>query len=122
MEIKYCVKVNMILVGGVTSKKIKHIQDIRNLYVLNRKKKMSRMEIKYCVKVNMILVLGVIEKERRHVISISLTFPMLRRLSSKAQGRNFFWKPSKPCNVGIRWIAFTEYSQMSTHMPFFQSI
>ena len=30
-------------------------------------------------------------------------------------------KPSKPCHVGIHWIAFTEYSQMSTHMPGFHS-
>ena len=28
--------------------------------------------------------------------------------------------PSKPCHVGIHWIALTEYSQMSTHMPGFQ--
>ena len=30
-----------------------------------------------------------------------LTLPMLRLLSSKAQGCNDFWKPSKPCHVGI---------------------
>ena len=32
-----------------------------------------------------------------------------------------FWKPSKPCHVGIHWIAFTECSQMSTHVPGFHS-
>ena len=32
-----------------------------------------------------------------------------------------FWNPSKPCHVGIHWIAVTEYSQMSTHVPGFQS-
>ena len=31
-----------------------------------------------------------------------------------------FWKPSKPCPVGIHWIAIAEYSQMSTHVPGFQ--
>ena len=32
-----------------------------------------------------------------------------------------FLKPSKPCQVGIHWIALAEYSQMSTHVPGFQS-
>ena len=32
-----------------------------------------------------------------------------------------FWESSKPCHVGIHWIALSEYSQMSTHMPGFQS-
>ena len=32
-----------------------------------------------------------------------------------------FLKPSKPCHVGIHWIALDEYSQMSTHMPGFRS-
>ena len=31
------------------------------------------------------------------------------------------WKASKPCHVGIHWIALHEYSQMSTYMPGFQS-
>ena len=30
-------------------------------------------------------------------------------------------KRSKPCHVGIHWIVLTEYSQMSTHLPGFQS-
>ena len=46
---------------------------------------------------------------------------MLRLLTSKAQGHKDFWKSSKPYHVGIHWIALTEYSQMSTHMPWFQS-
>ena len=50
-----------------------------------------------------------------------LTLSMLRLLSSKAQGRNDFWKTSKPCHVGIHWIALAEYSQMSNHVPGFQS-
>ena len=33
-----------------------------------------------------------------------------------------FWKPSKPCHVGIHGIALAECSQMSTHLPGFQSI
>ena len=28
---------------------------------------------------------------------------------------------SEPCQVGIHWIALAEYSQMSTHVPGFQS-
>ena len=28
-----------------------------------------------------------------------------------------FWKPSEPCRSGIHWIAFAEYSQMSTNFP-----
>ena len=50
-----------------------------------------------------------------------LTLPILRLLSSKAQGREVFWKPFKPCNVGIFWMALAEYSQMSTHVPGFPS-
>ena len=42
---------------------------------------------------------------------------MQRLLSSKAQGCKDFWKASKPCHVGIHWMALTEYSQMSTHLP-----
>ena len=38
----------------------------------------------------------------------------------KAQGCRDFCKPSKPSHVGIHWIALTEYSQMSTHVPGFQ--
>ena len=47
-------------------------------------------------------------------VSGSLTLPMRRPLSSKAQGRKEFWKPSEPCHVGIHWKALAEYSQMST--------
>ena len=50
-----------------------------------------------------------------------LTLPMLSLLSSKTQGCNDFCKPSQPCYVGIHWIALAEYSQMSTHVPRFQS-
>ena len=32
---------------------------------------------------------------------------MLRLLSSKAQGRKDFWKPSKPCHIGICWKALS---------------
>ena len=37
--------------------------------------------------------------------------------SSKEKGRKYFLNPSKPCHVGIHWIALAEYSQMSTHLP-----
>ena len=54
-----------------------------------------------------------------------LTLPMLRLLLPKAQGCKLFWKiknqKSKPCHVGIHWIALTEYSKMSTHLPGLQS-
>ena len=40
---------------------------------------------------------------------------------SKAQKRKDFYKPSKPCHVGIHWEALTEYSQMSTHMSGFNN-
>ena len=50
-----------------------------------------------------------------------LTLPMLRVLSSKAQGCKDFWKTSKPCHVGIHLKALAEYSHMSTHVPGFQS-
>ena len=52
---------------------------------------------------------------------LSIIFPMLRLHSSEAQGCKDFCKPSKPCHVGIHWIALTEYSQMSTPMPRFES-
>ena len=39
---------------------------------------------------------------------------MLRLLSSKAQTCKDFWKPYKPCHVGIHYTALAEYSQMSS--------
>ena len=50
-----------------------------------------------------------------------LTLPMLRLLLAKAQVCKDFGKASKPCHVGIHWIALTEHSHMRTHMPRFQS-
>ena len=47
---------------------------------------------------------------------------MLRLLSSNAQEHKDFWKTSEPCHTGIHWIALSEYSQMSTHLPGFQSL
>ena len=38
-----------------------------------------------------------------------LILRMLRLSSSKAQGCNEFCVLSKPCHVGIHWIALTEY-------------
>ena len=51
----------------------------------------------------------------------SIILPMLRILSSKAQGLKVFWKPFKPCCVGIHWVVLAEFSQMSTHLAGFQS-
>ena len=53
--------------------------------------------------------------------NLALTLPMLRLLPSKAQERKDFLKPSKPCHVGIHWIAFADYSQMGTQVPGFLS-
>ena len=50
-----------------------------------------------------------------------LTLLMLRLLLSKAHECKDFWKPSKPCYVGIHWKALVEYSQMSAHVPGSQS-
>ena len=49
------------------------------------------------------------------------TLPMLRLLSSNAQERKIFRKPSKSCHVGTHLKALAEYSQMSTHLSRFQS-
>ena len=43
-----------------------------------------------------------------------LTLPVLRLLTSKGRGRKHFWKPSKPCHIGIHWVPLAEYSQVST--------
>ena len=59
--------------------------------------------------------------EREAVTLPALTIPMLRLLSPKAQGYKDFYKPSKPCHVGIHWKALTEYSPMNTHVPGFKS-
>ena len=40
----------------------------------------------------------------------------------QTQGCKDFLKQSKPCHVGTHSIALTEYSQISTHMPGFQSL
>ena len=44
---------------------------------------------------------------------------MLGLLTSKSE--EDLWKPSKPCRVGIHWVALAEYFQMSTHVPGLQS-
>ena len=51
----------------------------------------------------------------------ALTLPMLRLLLPKAQGWKDFFKPFKPCHVGIHWKALFEYSKMSTHVLGFQT-
>ena len=45
------------------------------------------------------------------------TLQMLSATFIQSKDANIF----KPCHVGIHWIALTEYSQMSTHLPGFQS-
>ena len=46
---------------------------------------------------------------------------MLRLFCPKHKDANIFFKPSKPCHVGIYWIALAEYSQMGTHVPGIQA-
>ena len=50
-------------------------------------------------------------------LGVHLTLTLLRLRASKGQGCKDFWKPSKLCHGGIHWIALTEYSRMSTHLP-----
>ena len=45
----------------------------------------------------------------RTMVSELLILPMPRLLSSKAKGCKDFGKASKPCHVGIHWIALAEY-------------
>ena len=45
-----------------------------------------------------------------------LTLSVLRLLSSRAQGHVHFCEPSKPCHVGICWIALAEHSQMNARI------
>ena len=48
------------------------------------------------------------------------SFAKFNPSNAEVQGQ-VFWKPFKPCHVGIHWRALAEYSQMSTHLPGFQS-
>ena len=50
-----------------------------------------------------------------------LNLAMLKLLRPKHKNAMIFWKTSKPCHVGIHWIALAEHSHMSTHVPVFQS-
>ena len=50
-----------------------------------------------------------------------LTLMLLMLLSSNAQKSKNLWKSSKASHVGIHWKALTEYFQISTHLPWFQS-
>ena len=72
-----------------------------------------KISLRYCI---------VTEISILYCIMKILTLPMFRLLSSKAQGHKDFWKPSKPCLVGIHMKALAEYSQMSAHLPGFQSL
>ena len=49
------------------------------------------------------------------------SYPMLRLLLSEAQGCKDYQKTSKTCHVGINWEAFDKHSQLTTHVPGFQS-
>ena len=73
-----------------------------------------------CLSLRWALCCKTTHKGWQQIISL-VNLPMLRLLLSKAQGCNDFWKPSKPCHIGIHWVAPAEYSQMSTHVPGCQS-
>ena len=58
-----------------------------------------------------ILVIGVSNFPKcQRVISINPSNAEATFVRSKKKRRDF-WKPSKPCHVGIHWIALAEYSQ-----------
>ena len=60
---------------------------------------------------------------RNRVVFVRLlTLMLLMLLSSNAQKSKKLWKSSKASHVGIHWKALTEYFQMSTHLPWFQSV
>ena len=52
--------------------------------------------------------------------TIALTLPMLRLLSANAERCKDF--ETNINRFGINWIALSEYSHMSTHVPGFQSL
>ena len=52
--------------------------------------------------------------------SLQRTLPMLRLTFVQRTRMQRFLESSKPCHVGIHWIALAEYSQTSTHVPGFQ--
>ena len=58
---------------------------------------------------------------RNTFTACALTLPMLTLFLSKVPGCKDFWKTSKPFKFSTHWIALAEYSQMSTHLPGFQS-
>ena len=69
----------------------------------------------FCVLVHWANVASALEGLRSLLLGITLTLPLLRLLSSKAQGcKNHL-------NHGIHWIALAEYSEMNTHVPGFFS-
>ena len=96
---------------------VEPLQSINYVYCLTQHK--QRLSVKHFSKSN--FAVSIFHVSDHVCTPNALNLSMLRLLSSKAQGCNFFWKPSKPCHVGIHWIALDDYSQMSTHMPGFQS-
>ena len=74
---------------------------------------------------------GICRNKSNHVTTATTTaleqyginsFNAKALLSSKAQERRKFWKPFKPCSVGIHRKALAESYQMSTHLLGFLSI
>ena len=56
-----------------------------------------------------------------HVICIPINPSNAEATFFLSTWTHIFWKPLKPCHVGIHWIALAEYSHMNTHIPGFQS-
>ena len=59
-----------------------------------------------------------VHKGKSQLGTSSITFNPSNATATLVKAQDF-WKPSKPCHVGIHLIALAEYSQMSTHVPGF---
>ena len=75
---------------------------------------------------NVIFIVGFdnnssIFKKYYSISSVTVNPYNAKAIIPQSQGRKDFWKPSKPCHVGIYLIALAEYTQMSTNVPGFQS-
>ena len=70
-----------------------------------------------------LMVAADVRLQNTHTKTLSkyLTLLMLSLLLSKAQECKNLRKTSKPCHIGIHLKALAEYSQLSTHVPGFQS-
>ena len=106
-------------------------QDLQHIWQLGNSLKLSRLSdsseihwsyLDYLTSSSSRFTNDIMQCWRIFMIVIdTLTLTVLTLLSLKAQWRKDLWKPSKPSHPGIHWIALTECSHMSTHLPRFQS-